>query len=116
MLVDKNARFSKRPVVLEPQVFFGQLQNIFVVVLKASSALKLVQNTTLILAAIRSCGDLRMKAENGIYYYSREGPLEVIDLNCVQCLVGRIKDDNGWAIVDRSGNSVRSVFVAEDDD
>jgi hypothetical protein len=114
--VDKNARYSKRPVILEPRIFFGQLQNIFVVILKESSALKLMQNTTLILAAIRSCGDSQMNAENGVYYYSREGPLEVIDLNCVQCLVGRIKDGNGWAIVDRSDGSARPVFVAKDDD
>ena len=113
--MDKNARYSKRPIILEPHVFFGQLQNVFVVVLEASSALQLGQNTTLILAAIRSCADSKMKAENGFYYYSREGPLEVIDLNCVQCLVGRIRDGSGWAIVDRSDGSARPVF-AEDDD
>jgi hypothetical protein len=41
MLVDKNAWHANGPVVLEPTIFFSQLQNIFVVSLKASPALKL---------------------------------------------------------------------------
>jgi len=113
--VDKNARYSKKPVVLEPQVLFGQLQNIFVIGLKPSPALKLVKKTTLIVAAIRSCAYPQVRNENGTYHYLREGPMEVVDMNCVQCLVGRIKDGNGWAIVDRSARSARPVFVDEDD-
>ena len=100
--MDKNARYSKKPVVLEPQLLFGQLQNIFVISLKPSAALKLIKKTTLILAAIRSCANPQIRAENNTYHYLREGPMEVVDMNCVQCLVGRVKDGNGWAIVDRS--------------
>jgi hypothetical protein len=104
MLVDKNARYRKRPVILEPRIFFGQLQHIFVIRINASPALKLAKKTTLILAAIRTCANPRMSSENGIYYYSREGQLEVVDIQCVRCLVGRVKDGNEWAIVDRSEN------------
>jgi hypothetical protein len=114
MLVDKNARSAKKPVVLEPHIFFGQLQHVFVVGLPASPALGLQQRTTLILAAIRTCCNPRMTGDNGIYYYSREGPLEVVDMECVQCLVGRIKDGNEWAIVDRSGGCARPVFEPEE--
>lgn len=56
-----------------------------------------------------------MKAENNIYYYSREGYLEVVDMECVQRLVGRVKDGNEWAIIDRSEGSARPSFVNEDD-
>jgi hypothetical protein len=56
-----------------------------------------------------------MKGENNIYYYSREGHLEVIDMACVQCLIGRVKDGNEWAIVDRSDGCAHPVFVTEDD-
>ena len=113
MLVDKNARYPRRAIILEPCVFFGQLQHIFVIKLGPSPALNLTQKTSLILAAIRACANPQMKSDNGIYYYSREGPLEVVDVNCVQCLVGRVKDGNEWAIVDRSEGHARSVFVAD---
>ena len=115
MLVDKNARHTRRPVILEPKIFFGQLQHIFVVRLNASPELRLQACTTLILAAIRTCSEPQVKGENGICYYSREGRLEVVDIVCVQCLVGRVKDGNEWAIVDRSNDSARPVFVTEDD-
>jgi hypothetical protein len=110
MLVDKNARYPRRPVILEPCIFFGQLQNIIVIKLGPSPALKLTQKTTLILAAIRTCANPQMKNDNRIYYYSREGQLEVVDVNCIQCLVGRVKDGNEWAIVDRSEGYARPVF------
>ena len=113
VLVDKNARYAKRPVVLEPKVFFGQLQHIFVVDLQASPPLGLSKQT-LILAAIRICYNPQPKSENGIYYYSRDGHLEVVDITCVQCLVGRVKDGNEWAIVDRSDSSTRPVLVTEE--
>ena len=112
MLVDKNACYPKRPVELEPKVFFGQLQHIFVVSLEASPTLKLTKSTTLILAAIRTCYNPQTKRENGIYYYSRDGPLEVVDITCIQCLVGRVKDSDEWAIVDRSDGSTCPLFTA----
>jgi hypothetical protein len=114
MLVDKNARHVRKPVVLESGVFFGQLQNIFVIKISASPALKLESETTLILAAVRTCVNPRMKGENNIYYYSRDGHLEVIDMSCVQCLVGRVKDGSEWAIIDRSDGCARPVFVEAD--
>ena len=115
MLVDKNARHANRPVVLEPAVFFGQLQNIFVVSLKASPTLKLNKRTNLILAVIRTCSNLQIKGENGMFYYSQEGHLEVVDIGCVQCLVGRVKDGNEWAIIDRSESSARPTFVTNEE-
>lgn len=115
MLVDQNTRYSKRPVVLEPRVFFGQLQHIFVVKLDESPQLGLTEKTTLILAAIRVCADPQLRDENKVYYYSREGHLEIVDMACVQCLVGRVKDGNEWAIVDRSEGCTRPEFVVDDD-
>jgi hypothetical protein len=40
----------------------------------------------------------------GIHYYKELGPIMIVDLNVVQCVVGRIRDRNQWAIVDRSRN------------
>lgn len=94
MEVDKNARYLKRPVILESRVSFGQLKHIFVIQLQASPVLKLTEKATIILAVIPTCVTPQMKSENGIYYYSREGRLDIIDMNDVQCLVGRVKDGN----------------------
>jgi hypothetical protein len=115
MLVDKNALGPRRPVVFEPHVFFSQLQNIFVIKLNPSAALKLTKKTTLILAAICACSNPQMKSDNKIYYYSQEGQLEVVDMNCVQCLVGQVKDGNEWAIVDHSESYAHPIFVDDED-
>jgi hypothetical protein len=115
MLVDKNAQHSRKPVVFESRVFFGQLQHIFVIKVHASPVLKLEETRILILAAIRTCANPRKNRENDIYYYSREGALEVVDLNCIQCLVGRVKDGKEWAIIDRSDTGTCPSFAAEED-
>ena len=111
MLVDKNARHRNFPVVLQPETFFGQLQHIIVVKIGPSEMLGLEEPETIILAAIRTCADAKTLSSGDIYYYSQEGCLEVIDIDCIQCYVGRIKDGNKWAIVDRSREHARSVFV-----
>jgi hypothetical protein len=44
------------------------------------------------------------------------GQLDVVDITCVQCLVGQMKDGNMWAILDRSGVLARAVHVEEPQD
>ncbi|KIL60634.1 hypothetical protein M378DRAFT_83455 [Amanita muscaria Koide BX008] len=50
------------------------------------------------------------KDSSGIQYYKELGSIMVIDLNVVQCVVGRIRDRNRWAIVDRSGPMVPTNY------
>ena len=111
MLVDRNARHQNLPVVLQPEIFFGQLQCIIVMDIGPSQKLGLQEPETIILAAIRTCADAKTLPGGNIYYYSREGSLEVVDVNCIQCGVGRIKDGNKWAIVDRSEEHTPSLFA-----
>ena len=116
MLVDKNTRHRNLPVVLQPETFFGQLQHIIFVKIGPSEVLGLGEPETIILAVIRTCADAKTLASGDIYYYSQEGCLEVIDIDCIQCCVGRIKDNATgnnckWAIVDRSREQARSVFI-----
>jgi hypothetical protein len=113
MLVDKNARHRNFPVVLEPETFFGQLQHIIVVKIGPSDELGLDEHGIFILAAIRCC-DAKTLFGGDIYYYSHEGCLEVVDVNCIQCCVGRIEDGGRWAIIDRSGDYAHPVFVDDD--
>ena len=44
-----------------------------------------------------------VKAElQGQIYYEDIGQLEVVDLNSVKCVVGRVCTENQWGIVDQS--------------
>jgi len=103
------------------QTFYGQLQNIFVIPIDTPEAcrdLGLLNASTIILAAIRTCNldavDPQLQGLD-IRYYSSEGALDVVDITSVQCLVGRIRDRNKWAIIDRSGTLARAVYIEDND-
>lgn len=113
--MDRNARFPRWPVVNELHSFFGQLMYVVVLHFPACQALQLHEPTTIALAAIRSCPILKSHKDLDIHYYTKEGSIDVLDLTCVQCVVGRVKDGHGWAIIDRSGSLSRTIFAAEQD-
>lgn len=46
----------------------------------------------------------------GTVYYTATGGIEVVDLNTIQCVVGRIHIDKHWAIIDRSGELAQLKF------
>lgn len=54
-----------------------------------------------------------VKVLAGTSFYSRfyqdTGPIVIVDLNQVQCVIGRIYDRGKWAIVDRS-TSVAQIY------
>lgn len=116
-MVDKNAAFRNRPVILELQTFYGQLQHILVLCLAPSSVLRLSKPTTIVLALIRNCAiNAGETHSNGLdfHYYTQQGRLEAVDITCVQCVVGRIKDRGEWAIIDRSGSLARAVYTGDE--
>ena len=80
------------------KTFFGQLKCILLLELPPVEQLGLAEPTTAILALIQ---EVKATCKNGIYYYKEFGPSEVIDLNTVQRVVGRIRDRGEWAIIDR---------------
>jgi hypothetical protein len=69
--------------------------------LPSAQRLNLDEPTTVIVALIQ---EVRATLRNGIYYYKNVGVDEVVDLNSLQCVVGRIRDRDEWAIIDRSDN------------
>jgi hypothetical protein len=68
--------------------------------------LGIVEPTTLILALIQ---EAKTSLKDGIYSYKEFGAEEVVDLNTVQCVVGRVQNRGEWSIVDRSDNVVAQV-------
>ncbi|KAL7277981.1 hypothetical protein ACG7TL_007934 [Trametes sanguinea] len=112
VLVDRNARFRNASVVLEPRTLYGQLQHIFEVQLSAMPAYGYpLKPTPVVLAAIQTCQVQSSNPSLDIHYYSRMGATDYVDIQTIQCLVGRIKDRGQFAIIDRSGSLSRALFV-----
>lgn len=116
-LVDKYARQKKRQPEYEMKTFYGQLQHIFVVSLPLDTDLCISEPTVHILASIKTCKVERSNAALDIHYYSKLGGLDILDITCIQCVVGRIScANNSWAIIDRSGDLARAFYVPETGD
>ncbi|TDL13665.1 hypothetical protein BD410DRAFT_846724 [Rickenella mellea] len=114
MLVDKNTNKRSREPEFRLETYYGQLKRIFVVKLEATPDLPDTP-TILFMAAITNCIiDSRNKLD--MHFYSRQGRTEVVDITCIQCLVGRIRYDNQWAIIDRSGSLARALHSDDDND
>jgi hypothetical protein len=117
MLVDKYAHQPRRQPEFQLQTYYGQLQHIFSIQFpSACPDLGLDRPSNIILAAIRSCtldipDPLLEKID--IRFYTSNGPIHVIDVTSVQCLVGRIQDRNRWAIIDRSRSLARAYYVED---
>ena len=69
--------------------------------------LGLAEPTTLILAVIQ---EVKAKLTDGIYYYKNFGLDEVVDLDTIQCVVGRIQDRGKWALIDQSNSMTNNVY------
>ncbi|KAF9230264.1 hypothetical protein BU15DRAFT_83853 [Melanogaster broomeanus] len=116
VLVDRHARQRNTPSVFEKKTFYGCLQHIFLVQVPAELSLGLTTTTTIFLAAITPCqldSTPSHLTSLDIHFYTSLGTsLDIVDIVCVQCLVGRIPMDRGrWALVDRSGNLARAEFT-----
>jgi len=98
------------------------LQHLFVINFTAATFVELNlddDSKMVILAAVQTCDlDVNNTAPEGldIHYYSRTGALHFVDATNIQCLVGRVKDGNRWAIIDRSGSLACAVYLDDSDD
>jgi hypothetical protein len=52
-------------------------------------------------AIVKQCNAERSR--EGFWEYKTLGGLEAVDLELIQCVVGRIFDRGKWVIIDRSG-------------
>ncbi|KAG6810019.1 hypothetical protein H0H92_013687 [Tricholoma furcatifolium] len=122
MFVDKNAAYRQRQAKFELKTFYGQPQHIFVLKFNDLNACNMLQlssgQNTIILAAIRTCqvDRERQLEELDMHFYLKMGRLDVVDITCIQALVGRVKDgERAWGIIDRSGSLARALELHEYD-
>ena|ERR1700731_3033710 len=87
--MDKYAHQCQWEPQFENKTYYGQLQHIFAIQLPAILSLGLSEPSMIFLAAIKMCN---MESFDWLRnpYYSKLGPLEVIDMSCVQCRVGSL--------------------------
>ena len=97
--MDQHARHRRKTPDYEMQNFFGQLNCILLLELPSARRLNLNKPTTVIVVVIR---EVKATLRNGIYYYKNFGVEEIVDLSTLQCVVGRIRDRDEWAIIDWS--------------
>jgi hypothetical protein len=45
---------------------------------------------------------MKKTEEDGIFYCQETPIIEAIDLNTVECVIGRARDGNRWGIMDRN--------------
>ena len=117
--MDKYARQARLQPKFELQTFYGRLEHIFVIRFKERYPdRRQGDDCPLFLVAIRTCTlddpDPQLQALD-IHFYSLEGPLHIIDITSLQCLVGQIRDRNRWAIIDCSGSLARALYVEGDE-
>jgi hypothetical protein len=123
MFVDNNESYRNKAPDFELKTFYGQLENIFLIKFDSKTprdrlGISNPAQDTVILAAIRTCilnNDSQLE-DLDIHFYSKLGALHVTDIVAIQCLVGRVKDQepHTWGIIDRSGSLARAVVVDED--
>ncbi|KAI0694856.1 hypothetical protein C8Q76DRAFT_634372 [Earliella scabrosa] len=114
--VDKNTRKRRRRPVYELQTFYGRLEHIFHLRFESPAALTdlgLDRPTTILLAAVRTCAITASDHRLDIHFYKQYGPLDVMDIQCIQCVVGRVPDSatQGWGLIDRSGSLARALAI-----
>lgn len=71
-----------------------------------------------VLAFVTPCNTNANDATNTLTAYldtpAGQSPPRFIDLNSIECSVGRIKSRNAWFIVDRSAGLARTSFIDEE--
>ncbi|KAK0184583.1 hypothetical protein F5146DRAFT_1169568 [Armillaria mellea] len=110
VLVDKNARRPRLAPSYYMKTFYGQLQNIIVICIPATMDLGLDEPQVLLLAVIQQCV-VEAKNTLGWSFYTKMGLMEVVDMTCMQCLIGRVPTLGGqMALIDRSNNIQCSYY------
>jgi hypothetical protein len=115
VLVDTNARFKRRKPNMVPQTLYGQLRHIFLLRVDAAEILHRTEPETVVFAVIRSCKIEASHPTLDMHWINSETNIDVVDLNCVQCIVGRVPGWHGqMAVVDRSGSLARAMWDSDD--
>ena len=100
--------------------FYGKLQHIVGIhFVGPQPELGLKGPRTIMLGVINTCDDSKPDPKlldlNFQFYKKEKEAFSVVDIECIECLVGRVRDVEGrrWAIVDRTGSLVRDIYIQD---
>ena len=100
LAIDQYACQRNRTPEFELQYFFGQIL-CFLIINIPPSPEHSIEAESFIYAAIHEVRISEPATDHcRINYYQHLGPMVLIDLNQVKCVVGCIRDHNKWAIID----------------
>ena len=109
LAVDKFAHRPRQAPQFELQDFFGRVLR-FIVVNVPPSIDDEIDAQSLVYAVINEVKVLDPAGSNFYScFYQATGPFVFVDLNQVQCVIGRVLDRGKWAIIDRS-TSVAQIY------
>jgi hypothetical protein len=112
LAVDKFAHQRHRAPEFELRDFFGQVLRFLVVNIPRSPEHG-IEADSYMYAAIRQVKIAESSTDCcRINYYEDLGPVVLVDLNQIKCVVGRIMDRGKWAIIDRSKSLVQIHIVS----
>ncbi|TBU57391.1 hypothetical protein BD310DRAFT_821590, partial [Dichomitus squalens] len=114
LFIDLLARQRNAPSIFRPQVFYGELQHIYLVNLSPIPSCGINTVTPILLAAIKTCNIDRTDSTLDIHWYTSLGAVDFVDLETIQAVVGRVKDRGHFAIIDRNTvNLVSTHYIDE---
>jgi hypothetical protein len=102
----------------EAQTFYGQLQHVYSIRVNPSNCLGIRRAETVVLAVILKC-PVESDDPNGldIHYHSQASGMDAVDMDTVQCMVGRVwsKVMKQWAVIDCSSRLARVQWDEDED-
>jgi hypothetical protein len=112
LLRDIYKHIPSRKPAFKGTEYFGQLKKILVTDLSPGT-IPVITHPKKVVLAIIGPRETKNETSLGIPYYTEPAKVtpRAININTMMCLVGRIKDQGRWVIVDCSGDMVRAEFV-----
>lgn len=102
-----NKRGIKRPAGVNERVeYYGQIQSLFVITLPPSPVLGTTKPTTLALAAVRQVNIIGRSSAGLAVSLAQQmfGALDVVDIQSLDWVVGRVLDRGKDVFIDRFGS------------
>ncbi|KAL1686983.1 hypothetical protein GGG16DRAFT_63249 [Schizophyllum commune] len=113
--IDKYRNQPTREPEFVRRVYYGQVLSFFELSLPADSPHTSDDAPTTHVLAQVACHHVKSEDER-IYYYDSSCPppsVEVIDVDQIDCLIGRVKDDRRWVILERPAAAEKVDFASE---
>jgi hypothetical protein len=106
--IDINAHKRNDPTVFQERTFYGRILGFLAVDIPLISFEQIVLSPrTHILANVSPIKLEKKRNRLGMPAYKGDnlGPARLIDVSCIQCVIGRVKDREFWTIIDRGDMS-----------